>query len=100
MPACAGMTNRRCAQSTFVIVPRKTSCAEKFSEALFYLGITFFQLVGVRGQKFQILELGLVRRIGDLRMTGIKTFLIRQQLLRLFGKNKLSEEFRRIGMRR
>ena len=33
-------------------------------------------------------------------MTGIKTFLVRQKLLRLFGKNKLGEEFGRIGMRR
>ena len=74
--------------------------AEIFREAFLYFSAAFFQLVGVRGQKFQLLELGLVRRIGHLRMTGIKTFLVRQKLLRLFGKNKLGEEFGRIGMRR
>src|ERR687896_1051560 len=74
--------------------------AEKFSETLLYLGIAFFQLVGIRRQKFQILELGLVRRIGDLGMAGIKTFFIRQQLLRLLGKNKFGEQLRGIGMRR
>ena len=51
-------------------------CPKELHEAFFYLGIASFQLVGVGRQKFQILQLGLVRRIGDLGMAGIKTFLI------------------------
>ena len=50
---------------------------KEFHEALFYFGIAPFKLVGIRRQQFQILELGLVRRIGDVRMAGIKTFFIR-----------------------
>ena len=64
--------------------------AEKFNKALSDFSVTLLQLVGVCREQLQIFELGFVRWIGDIGMTRIQSFVVRQQLLGLFGKNKLA----------
>ncbi len=52
--------------------------AENFDEAFSDFGVALFQLVGVRGEKLQILELRFVRRIGHFRMTGVESLFVGQ----------------------
>src|SRR4029434_1610702 len=71
-------------------------CAENFDEAFSDFGVALFQLVGVRGEKLQILEFRFIRRVGHFRMTGVESLFVGQQLLRLFRNNELRKKLRRV----